>query len=105
MLRIYDTALALLTDLKPILVAVERHDRDLARQLRRCSASVAQNISEGSGSRAGTRTERYLNALGSAREVSACLDIAVAFGYTMPAPTQKERLSHIIGVLVVVTRR
>jgi hypothetical protein len=38
-------------------------------------------LAEGSGSHGGTRTERYRNALGSARETGACLDVARAFGY------------------------
>ena len=64
-----------------VVAEIEAHDRDLARQLRRASASVALNVSEGSGSHGGTRRERYRNALGSARETGACLDVAVALGY------------------------
>ena len=44
---------------------------------------MALNLSEGSGSRGGTRRERYQNALGSARETGACLDVAVALGYVV----------------------
>jgi four helix bundle protein len=81
MLRIYDTMLGVLRGLRPVMVEIEGHDRDLARQLRRASSSVVLNISEGSGSSAGTRRERYRNALGSARETGACLDAAMALGY------------------------
>ena len=81
MLRIYAIAIEVIESLRPVLVRIEAHDRDLARQLRRAAASVALNISEGSGSRGGTRRERYHNALGSARETGACLDVAVALGY------------------------
>jgi four helix bundle protein len=42
---------------------------------------VALNISEASGSSGGTRRERYRNALGSARETGACIDVALALGY------------------------
>jgi len=63
------------------MVEIEAHDRDLARQLRRASSSVVLNISAGSASSAGTRRERYRNALGSARETGACLDAAMALGY------------------------
>jgi hypothetical protein len=38
-------------------------------------------VQEGSGSHGGTRRERYRNALGSARETGACLDVAMALGY------------------------
>jgi four helix bundle protein len=81
MLRIYDTILQVIRLLRPISVQIEAHDRDLARQLRRCSSSIALNTSEGSGSNGGTRKERYKNALGSARETGACLDVALAAGY------------------------
>jgi four helix bundle protein len=81
MLRIYTTIIDVLHDLRPVISRIESHDRDLARQLRRCASSIALNVSEGSGSRAGTRRERYQNALGSARETGACLDVAVALGY------------------------
>ena len=80
MLRIYETMIEVLKGLRPVAVAIEAHDGDLARQLRRASSSVALNISEGSGSSAGTRRERYRKALGSARETGACLDVAMACG-------------------------
>jgi four helix bundle protein len=81
MLRIYDTMIEVMRGLRPVAEAIEKCDRDLARQLRRASSSVALNMAEGSGSSAGTRRERYRNALGSARETGACLDVAVACGY------------------------
>jgi four helix bundle protein len=81
MLRIYETILEVLRMLRPVVAQIEAHDRDLARQLRRASSSVALNVSEASGSSGGTRRERYRNALGSARETGACLDVALSFGY------------------------
>jgi len=81
MLRIYETMIGVMGRLKPVMMQIETHDRDLARQLRRASSSVALNISEASGSSGGTRRERYRNALGSARETGACIDVAVALGY------------------------
>src|SRR5579871_2904875 len=81
MLRIYTTILDVIRGLRPVAAAIEMRDRDLARQLRRAMASVALNLQEGSGSHGGTRRERYRNALGSARETGACLDVALALGY------------------------
>ena len=81
MLRIYETMIGVMGRLKPVMMQIESHDRDLARQLRRASSSVALNLCEGSGSHGGTRRERYRNALGSARETGACIDVAVALGY------------------------
>jgi four helix bundle protein len=81
MLRIYETMVGVLRGLRPVVAAIEVCDRDLARQLRRAASSVALNLAEGGGSSGGTRRERYRNALGSARETGACLDVALAFGY------------------------
>jgi four helix bundle protein len=80
---------------------IDAHDRDLARQLRRAASSVALNISEGSGSRGGTRRERYHNALGSARESGTCLDVAVALGYVEQIDAGLlDRLDHVTATLV-----
>jgi hypothetical protein len=46
MLRIYTTIIDLLRGLRPVVAQIESHDRDLARQLRRCSSSIALNVSE-----------------------------------------------------------
>jgi hypothetical protein len=81
MLRIYSDYLGVLRDLSPVLSAVEARDTDLARQLRRAAASVALNMAEASGNAGGTRRQRYLSAMGSAREVTACLQVADALGY------------------------
>jgi len=80
-MRIYGTVLTVVAGLRPVMAEIETHDRDLARQLRRASASVALNVREARGSHGGTRRERYRNALGSARETGACLDAAMALGY------------------------
>ena len=81
MLKVYTAMIDVLSPLRPVLGQIERHDRDLGRQLRRASASVALNIAEGSGSTRGTKKARYGTALGSARETRACLDVAIALGY------------------------
>jgi four helix bundle protein len=101
MLRIYSTVIEVLRGLRPVIAEIERHDRDLARQLRRASGSIALNVAEGSGSHGGTRTERYRNALGSARETGACLDVADALGYVSAIDaTLLDRLDHVRATLV-----
>ena len=105
MLRIYETVLGVIAGLRPVVEQIERKDRDLARQLRRASASVALNVSEGSGSYAGTRRERYRNALGSARETGACLDVAMALGYVGEVDGQLlDGLDKVRATLVKVLR-
>ena len=100
MLRIYTTVIEAVRMLRPVIEEIEKSDRDLARQLRRAAASVALNIQEGCGSHGGTRVERYRNALGSARETGACLDVAEALGYVRHVDaTLLDRLDHVRAVL------
>jgi len=81
MLKIHADAIRCCKSVGTIANEVARKDGDLANQLRRAMASVALNISEGSGSQGKNRNARYFNALGSALEVSTALQVAVAFGY------------------------
>ena len=105
MLRIYAVILEVLRELGPVVRAIEVHDRDLARQLKRASTSIALNCSEGSGCSGGTRKERYKNALGSARETGACIDAALALGYLETVDASLlDRLDHVRAVLVKIVR-
>jgi len=103
MLRIHDVMLDAITTMLPMVRAIERHDRDLASQLRRAASSVVLNIAEGSGSFGGVRTQRYRTALGSARETLACLLVAERFGYVeaVPAPLMAT-MNRVVGTLVRV---
>ena len=101
MLKIYGVILEVLKELPPVVAAIELHDKDLARQLKRAATSIALNCSEGSGSHGGTRKERYRNALGSARETGACLDAALALGYLEAIDASLlDKLDHVRAVLV-----
>jgi four helix bundle protein len=105
MLRIYEDALVMLESLVIEIAAIERHDSDLARQLRRASASVVLNIAEGSYARGRNRKALYAVALGSAKEVRACLDVAKAFRYLAAIDESiAAKLNVICGVLFRLTR-
>ena len=101
MLKIYPVVLEVVASLRPILVQIERRDRDLSRQLRRAASSVALNLAEGMYSRGKNRTVRYHTALGSMRETRACLEVAVAFGYLASVDAEiARRCNHVTGTLV-----
>ena len=105
MLRIYYVMLDVIRLMRPVLVQIERHDRELGKQTRQAENSVVLNVAEGSGSHAGTRNARYRTALGSAKETRACLDAAEAQGYVGEVdPRIREGLREVIGTLINVVR-
>jgi len=105
MLRIYPVIIEMIASLRPVMVALERRDGDLARQMRRASASVALNVAEGMCSRGKNRPLRYHSALGSMRETTACIEVAVAMGYLGGLePEVAERMRQVTGTFVLLTR-
>jgi four helix bundle protein len=104
MLHIYPIVLGVLRELQPVLRRIEGRDRDLARQLRRCSSLVALNLAEGMYSRGQNRNARYHSALGSARETLACLEVAEVCGYLGSTAHLHQPLNRIIGTLVKLVR-
>lgn len=104
MLRIYAVVLEVLRQLQPVLRRIEVQDRDLGRQLRRASSSVALNLGEGMYSRGQNRQARYHNALGSARETLSCLEVAAVSSYVEEDKQLWDQLDRIIGTLVLLVR-
>ncbi|UJR79134.1 four helix bundle protein [Sandaracinus amylolyticus] len=104
MLRIYTDAVELVRDAARLGEAVKPRSAELARQLERAAISVPLNLAEADGVRGGNRRLRNLTALGSAREVSACLDVIEALGAARVDAAMRARLDRIIGTLVRCTR-
>ncbi len=103
-LRIYRDAVTMVTEVGPLVQAIRRDDTDHARQLRKAAKSVPLNIAEGTYSRGRKRQVRYHVALGSANEVVACLEVAVADGILASVdPAILDRLDKIIATLVKLT--
>ena len=101
MLRIYAVMLDLVRSLMPLVRELERHDPDLARQCRRALSSGPLNVAEGCYARGKNRLARYHTALGSMREVLACLEVANAMGYMQGIePDLRARFDHVLGTLV-----
>ena len=106
MLHIYPFVLELIRKVRPIIVLIERKDRDLGRQLRRAAASVVLNLSEGMYSRGRNRAAKYHIALGSAREVLACFEVAEAFGLIVPlGAASRADFQRVVGTLVRLVER
>jgi len=102
---IYVVCIEIVREVRPVADRIARFDRDLARQLKRSSASVALNVSEGSATRGGRRRNTYEIALGEARETRACLHVAEAAGYVLSvAPELLDKLDRVIATLVKVVR-
>jgi four helix bundle protein len=80
-LHVLELALAAIDDVGPLVRRVAEHDRSLADQLRRAAQSMALNLGEAAGSRAGNRRARLESALGSTQESRVALRIAAAWGY------------------------
>jgi four helix bundle protein len=98
--------LDMVADAAGLAEAIERRDADLARQMRRAAASVALNTAEGMGNTSGHKRQRYQTALGSAREVMACVDVAKAMRYISTVdPAALDRMQHVVATLIRLVRR
>lgn len=105
MLRIHQDAIHMVRYAADAAACVARYDADLARQLRRAASSVPLNIAEGSGVAGRNRLVRYSTALGSAREVRSCIDVALALGYLRSFPDDAaDCLDKVTATLVRVSR-
>ncbi|MCB9731798.1 MAG: four helix bundle protein [Deltaproteobacteria bacterium] len=77
----------------------------LADQLSRAAISVPLNIAEATGVIGRNKRVRFGTALGSAREVRSCLEIAVVCGFAEPLDARSEdRLDKVIATLFKLAR-
>lgn len=63
-MRVYQQAIEMNRQLALVAPRIERHDRDLVRQMKRAASSVALNLAEGLGNQGGNRELRFQTALG-----------------------------------------
>ncbi len=80
-LIIQQRALQAAGGLRQVLPVVRKRDRSLFDQIHRAMNSVVVNIAEADGNDPGTAKARFASACGSAKEVRAGLQLAVAYGY------------------------
>jgi four helix bundle protein len=105
-LHIYAIIIELIRRLHPIVQQIARHDPNLADQLRRALTSIALNTKEGSYSQGRNIRARFHDALGSAGEVKAGLDVAEAFTYIETLePEVRDMLDHVVATLYRLARR
>ena len=105
-LHIYSVAIDMVRQLRPLIERIGNRDSNLADQLRRAATSVPLNLHEGAYSQGGHVRARFHNALGSAAEVRACLDVAEAMGYVDHVePELRNTLDRIVATVHRLTRR
>src|SRR5262245_43886529 len=76
-----ERSIELAAAVKAVIEAVEKRDRSLADQIKRASASISLNLSEGAQRVGRDRANLYRVASGSAAELQTAIKIAVAWGY------------------------
>jgi four helix bundle protein len=81
MFEVYEVSKQAMRGLRPLVAAVQAHDRDLSRQMRKAGSSVLPNIAEGWRRLGRDRRQHYLIAPGSNAEVRAAFDVCEALGY------------------------
>ena len=83
-LEAYRRALQALVPLQALLVKLPRYEQmELASQMRRASKSIVLNVAEGYGRRKSDRDFKSFlgNAMGSANEMTVCLEICKVLSY------------------------
>jgi four helix bundle protein len=101
LMKTYELAVQTVRDIAAVNQIIARQDPDLARQLRRASMSVPLNLNEGMYSRGKNRGARLTNAMASAKESVACLEVAAAVGYVGRDKIAEclEQLDHLVAAL------
>ena len=103
-LRIVDEIVEMVARVHRLARVVGRQDKDLARQMRRSSASVGLNAGEGLSGRDGNRTARLKSAMCSGRETIFALRIAAACGYLQDVAALADELDRIVATLYKLRR-
>ncbi|MCZ7682791.1 MAG: four helix bundle protein [Sandaracinaceae bacterium] len=90
--------------IRQLVVAIAKHDRNLADEAKRAATSVISNHAEADGVRGGHRRERIQTAQGSLTELRSQLKLAAAWGYV--SREQVDRVdAHLDRVAAMTWRR
>ena len=99
MLDCYRVSLLMIADLKTVIPAIAKFDRDLSNQLQRAASSVALNIAEGRLRQAGDQRRSFQIAAGSCSEVKAALDVAETWGWVKPSDQLRSYIERCLSML------
>lgn len=100
-MKILDQLVDMVAMVHALARKVERHDRDLASQMKRASSSVALNGSEGLWAKAGKRRSRLEDSVNSARETFMALRLAAACSY-LPREEAEAAMVTLDGIIAVL---
>ena len=95
--RILDELVEMVGRVHSLAKTVGRHDGDLAKQMKRSSASVGLNAGEALGGQKGNRTARLESAMCSGRETTMALRISGAAGHL--EGDEVKRIDRLVGGL------
>lgn len=90
--------------IRQLVVAIAKHDRNLADEAKRAATSVISNHAEADGVRGGHRRERIQTAQGSLTELRSQLKLAAAWGY-VPREQIDQVDAHLDRVAAMTWRR
>lgn len=94
-----EVSFEVIKSLRAIVPIIEASDRDLADQIRRAASSVALNLGEGQRSEKGNKRKHYAIAHGSANEVKAAIETALAWGFIEDANAPLALLDRLLALL------
>ncbi len=95
----HNVSLELIRELRTLLPAIQRFDRELATQIRTAATCVTLNLSEGQRSGGGNQRRHYEIAHGSANEVKGALAVAEAWGWLDEAARARQILDRLLALL------
>ena len=95
----YEVSLDTIRALSKVVPVIAARNRDLADQIERAGSSIVLNIAEGARSAKGNKLKHYALANGSANEVRAALETAMAWGWLEDASGVLPLLDRLLGLL------
>ena len=101
----HEVSLKLIGQLRGLMPAIRRADRNLADQIGRAATSVALNLAEGRARTAGDQRRLYEIAHGSAAEVRTAIAVGIAWGWIEEPAAVLATLDRLMALLWRLTHR